>query len=401
MNPQIVVLGAGYAGVLAALRLAGKGGRNVDVTLVNDRDHFVERIRLHQLAVGAKLPVRPLAKMVRGTGIRLLVGRVGAIDAQKRRVMVVSDEGEQDLSYDALVYALGSGPSDSGLEGVRRFAENIATEEGARKLTARLAALPSGGRVSVVGAGLTGIEAATEIAEARPDLAVRLVSDEGIGTGLSEAGRAAVLAALAELRVETREYARVAKVTDDAIVFWEGDSVESDVTIWCAGFAPNALGRASGLASTRSGRLALDPFLRSVDAPEIFGAGDGAAIASAEAEHIRMACATAMPLGAHAADNALAMLSGGRVEPFGFGFFGQCISLGRKRGIVQRVTHDDVPVDSVYTGRFGARLKEAVCRFTIAALSMERLIAGTYSWPRRRRALVSGGAPAALPASIG
>jgi NADH dehydrogenase FAD-containing subunit len=373
----------------------------VEVTLVNDRDHFVERIRLHQLAVGTKLPVRPIAKMIRGTGVRLLVGRVAAIDAEKRRVSVSSEEGEQDLSYDALVYALGSGPADSGLEGVRRFAENIATETGARKLAARLAALPSGGRVSVVGGGLTGIEAATEIAEARPDLQVRLVSDVTIGSGLSDGGRAAVLAALAELRVETREYGRVAKVTEDSIVFWEGDSVPSDVTIWCAGFGPSALGKSSGLASTRSGRLALDPFLRSIDAPEIFGAGDGAAIASAEAEQIRMACATAMPLGAHAADNALAMLGGQRLEPFGFGFFGQCISLGRKRGIVQRVTPEDVPVDSVVTGRFGARLKEAVCRFTIAALSMERLFAGTYSWPRRRRALVAGSTPAALPASIG
>ncbi|NUO47547.1 MAG: FAD-dependent oxidoreductase [Polyangiaceae bacterium] len=386
---------------MAALRVAGRGGRGVDVTLVNDRDHFVERIRLHQMAVGGKLPVRSIAKMIRGTGVRLLVGRVGAIDAEKRRVSVSSEEGERDISYDALIYALGSGPADSGLEGVRRFAENIATEVGARKLADRLAALPSGGRVSVVGGGLTGIEAATEIAEARPDLGVRLVSDVSIGAGLSEAGGAAVFGALAELRVETREYGRVAKVTKDSIVFWEGDSMPSDVTIWCAGFAPNALGRSSGLACTRSGRLALDPFLRSVDAPEIFGAGDGAAIASAEAEHIRMACATAMPLGAHAADNALAMLSGRRLEPFGFGFFGQCISLGRKRGIVQRVTHEDVPVDSVVTGRFGARLKEAVCRFTIAALAMERLIAGTYSWPRRRRAIVAGRAPAALPASIG
>jgi NADH dehydrogenase len=113
---HVVVLGAGYAGLLAALRLAGKAGGAAQVTLVNDAPHFVERIRLHQVAVGAAVPRRPLARVLQGSGVELLLGRATSVEPATRRV-VVEREGERTtLRYDALVYALGSGALHADLE---------------------------------------------------------------------------------------------------------------------------------------------------------------------------------------------------------------------------------------------------------------------------------------------
>jgi NADH dehydrogenase FAD-containing subunit len=102
MTTRIVVVGAGYAG-LAAAKLAARW-TGAEVTLVNAGDRFVERVRLHQLAAGQPLRDLPLAGLLRGTGVRLVVDRVTGIDAATRTVRL----GERELGYDRLVYAAGS-----------------------------------------------------------------------------------------------------------------------------------------------------------------------------------------------------------------------------------------------------------------------------------------------------
>jgi NADH dehydrogenase len=398
---RVLVLGAGYAGVLATVRMAKKLGSRAEVTLVNDKPDFVERIRLHQVAVGQKPVVRSVERMLRGTGATLLLGRVTRIDPATKLVTLATTGGPLELGFDYLLYALGSGTTAPPIEGLAEHAYQIASESGALRVAERLRSLPPAGRVTVVGAGLTGIELATEIAESRPDLRVALITGGSLGEGLSAAGADAVSAALAALGVELREQTRLARVSRLSIETSRGEVVPSDVTVWCGGFTPNPIAVHSGMPTTREGRLAVDPYLRSFGAPEIFGAGDGVAIAAAEAAHIRMGCVTAFPLGATAADNIVRTIEGRSLTPFGFGFYAQCISLGRKRGLIQRVTSDDRPIERVITGRLGARVKEAVCKFTIAALAMERMFAGTYSWPRKGQPLVPGSTPAALPATIG
>jgi NADH dehydrogenase len=399
-RPRVLILGAGYAGVLAAIRIARKA-RRAQVTLVNDQPHFVERIRLHQLAVGQKLPMRPIEKLLRGTGATLLLGRITGVTPADKLVDVETSDGRKTLAYDVLVYALGSGRVAAKVPGVAEHAYDVASEASATRLAAALGRLGARGRVTIVGGGLTGIELATELAEARRDLRVTLVSTGVVAEGLSTAGRRAAREALDELGVSMREDARVVHLGPHEVTLADGERLPSDVTVWCGGFGANPLAASTGLPCTPSGRLALDPYLRSVGAPDVFGAGDGAAIASTEASHVRMACATAMPLGAHVADNVVRTIEGAAVEPFGFAFFAQCVSLGRKRGIFQRVAPDDTPLDSVVTGRLGARLKEAVCKYTTTMFAIERLLAGTYTWPGRGKPVVSGSTPDALPASIG
>ena len=89
MTSHIVVLGAGYAGLIAAKLAARRTGATV--TLVNERDRFVERVRNHQLATGQRLRDRPLHDLLKGTGIRLAVDRVTSIDPEQRQIELAGE----------------------------------------------------------------------------------------------------------------------------------------------------------------------------------------------------------------------------------------------------------------------------------------------------------------------
>ena len=152
-RPHIVVLGGGYAGVLAANHLLQNPA--VDVTLVNARAEFVERIRLHQLAIGTDDAVADYDDLL-GERVRLVVDRATAIDTAGRRVELASGTG---LTYDQLIYAVGS---TSGA--APEFAYPLSELEDAQRLAARLQDVPTSAPIVVVGGGLTGIEAASEFA---------------------------------------------------------------------------------------------------------------------------------------------------------------------------------------------------------------------------------------------
>ncbi|MEV0432579.1 FAD-dependent oxidoreductase [Nocardia sp. NPDC050413] len=123
MKHRIVVLGAGYAGANAAGRLAKRlHPADVDITLVNADPEFVERVRMHQLAAGQDLRSRPLTEVFAGTGVRVRLGRVTAVDVDHKTVTV--DDGN-DIAYDTMVYALGS-MAASGAPGVAEHAYDIA-----------------------------------------------------------------------------------------------------------------------------------------------------------------------------------------------------------------------------------------------------------------------------------
>lgn len=398
---RVLVLGGGYAGVLATVRMAKRLAGRADVTLVNDRPDLVQRIRLHQLAVGQRVAAPSIEHLLRKTGARLLIGRATEIDPGDKTVSVATAEGLLSLSYDYLVYALGSGSGAPPITGIAEHANHVATEEGARRLASRLGQCREGDHVTVVGAGLTGVELSTEIAEARPDLRVTLLTSGSLGSDLSAAGAAALARAMTDLSITVREHTALASAASTSVRTADGEEIDSHVTAWCGGFSPNALARSSGLPTMADGRLALDGHLRSIGAPEIFGAGDGVGLAADEGRYVRMGCVTALPLGAAAADNVVAAIEGAALEPFGFGFFARCISLGRRRGLIQRVSSDDQPMESVITGRLGAKIKEGVCRFTLAALAMERLFPGTYSWPKRHVPILAGSTSSALAANIG
>lgn len=158
-NTDVVVIGGGYAGVMAANRLTQRN--DVTVTLINPRPTFVERIRLHQLVGGSHDAVVNYREVL-AEGIRLVVDTATRIDAAERNVTLATGG---TVGYDYLIYAVGSGSADPRVPGAREFAYPIATLEEAQRLRPVVAAAPAGAAVTVVGAGPTGIETAAELAE--------------------------------------------------------------------------------------------------------------------------------------------------------------------------------------------------------------------------------------------
>ena len=117
---RVVVLGAGYGGLLAAVRLAARS-RQAEVTLVNQSDVFVERVRLHQYAANQAVRQRKLVDVLAGTRVQFVYGTVERIELPARRVLL----GGGALTYDYLVYALGSVTDVGAVPGVRDHAYSI------------------------------------------------------------------------------------------------------------------------------------------------------------------------------------------------------------------------------------------------------------------------------------
>jgi len=351
-TPHIVVLGAGYTGLTAAKLLA----RRAPVTLVNDRDRFVERMRNHQLAAGQPVRGTPLRDLVAGTGIRLVVDRVTRIDPDRREVELAS--GAEPIGYDLLVYALGSTADLDAVPGAAEHAVAVADAERAVQLQDRMRAAST---VAVVGGGLTGIEVATELAESHPDRTVRLVSAGRLGPALSERGQEHLYRTFDRFGIRLHEHAPVAKVGPDGLLLEQGERVDADVVVWTTGFRVPPLAREAGLAVGDNGRILVDGTMRSVSHPEVYAIGDAGAARDAEGREMRMGCGPGGLAGACAVRAITDRLAGRTPRQLAVAYDGQCISLGRKDGLFQ-YARGGSPVGPMLTGRVAAAVKEAVVR---------------------------------------
>ena len=393
MEKTAVILGGGYAGVMAANRMAGHGLR---ILLVNPDGRFTERIRLHEYAAGSRddptlgfaTLLNPEVELIRGTAVRIDAG-AGRVDLEAGA-----------LDFDYLVYAVGSGqgPAPDGTVAVDRL-------EGAAQARARLRKLAPGDGIAIVGGGLTAVETAAEVARQYPRNPVSLYTGTGPAQGISAAAGSRLVRSLtaAGIRIHTgtqiepgygtggggrmagKEGGFGGGCADDGLRADAGTGVRlpqpAGLVLWCTGFRAPQLAARSGLPVDDGGRLLVDATLRVPGQDRIFGAGDAAVIAVDGYAHLRRSCATAMPMGAEAGGNILRSVAGEPLRRHNSGFRGVCISLGRTDGTVQFVTAGDTPQRLHLHGRTAAVLKEVICRMTIRWIRGEAKKSGAYTWP--------------------
>ncbi|MFP3967659.1 FAD-dependent oxidoreductase [Actinomadura fulvescens] len=356
---RVVVLGGGYTGMLAAIRLAHRTRRaGVRITLVNASDRFTERLRLHQTAAGHRLADHHIPDLLAGTGITFVQGTVTALDPDARAVVL--DGGAARLDYDTLVYALGSATDTGLVPGADVHAFTLNGPRAAADLAARAREVAAaGGTITVCGGGLTGVEAATELAEAHPGAHVTLISHAEPGAMMGTRARAYLYRALDRLGVTVRTGVRVTKVLPGAVELEGGEVVASDACLWTTGVKVPALAADAGIAVDDRGLILVDETLRSVSHPSVHAIGDTAAIRMAWGQ-IHGTCQSGLPTAQYTGDAIARLLRGRAVKPFRFGYYHQPVSLGRRDAVIQFTYADDTPRRVYLKGRAAVLYKEFV-----------------------------------------
>jgi NADH dehydrogenase FAD-containing subunit len=353
----------------AARRSRRRGGR---VTLVNPSTRFTERLRMHQLATGQQLASHEIPTLLAGTGIEFVPGRAVGLELARRVVRVDTATGSRELGYDTLVYAIGSAADTARVPGADLHAETLDDPAAARRLAARLAGI-HGGTMLVCGAGLTGIEAATEIAESHPDVHVVLLSRAAPGAMMGERARGYLQRALHRLGIEVRAGVEITKVLPAGVELAGGELVAGDACLWTTGFVAAPLAGESGLAVDAQGRVVVDAALRSVSHPEVYAVGDAAAIRQPWGV-LHGTCQSGIPTAAHAAASIGRQLRGKPAKPFRFGYIHQPVSLGRRDAVIQFTRPDDAPARWYLTGRAAVVYKELVTSSPLPTYRLSRWV---------------------------
>lgn len=381
---RIVILGAGYAGVSATVSLAARTRRRDDVhiTLVNADERFTERLRLHQTASGQQLADLRIPQLLDGTGVEFVRGWVTGVDAAARTVRV---DDERVLEYDRLVFALGSVADTAAVPGVDDNAYTLNSAHDAELLARRLADAGTG-TLAVCGSGLTGVEAAAEIAERHPALDVVLIGRQEPGSTMGPKAKAYVQRALARLGVRVLSGVEIVKVRPGAVDLADGDSVPSDLVLWTSGVRVSPLAAAAGLQVDERGRIVTDHALRSVSHPQVYAIGDAAAIRQGYGV-MHGTCQSSMPTGVHAALSIVRELTGRQPGRFRFGYLHAPLSLGRHDAVVQFTRPDDSPKRLCLTGRAAVWYKETVSSSPWPSFARLKTFpsAGSFAWRRGGR----------------
>ncbi|MCC6615203.1 MAG: FAD-dependent oxidoreductase [Anaerolineae bacterium] len=386
---RIVVIGAGYAGLLATVRLAGKvRGQAATVTLINGTDYFIERLRLHQFATHHDFPQRAIADVLRGTGVTFVKGWAARLDPGTHQVTISSETGEQQIGYDILVYALGSTIEIDRVPGVRDFAYTL-TPSGARSADALRTMLPElaarHGTVIVAGGGATGIEAAAEFADSYPELQVQLVTQDAFGHFTKPRVANFMRRSLNRQGVTIQDRTSIREVRADGVVTAGGEHLPADLVLWTGGFKALPLARESGLAVNELDQVLIDPLQRSISHPDIYVVGDAMQPVERPGANVRMSALVAVISGAHAADNLAALVHGRPQKPFSFAYMGQGIALGHRNAIGFLNYPNDAPLMPYYTGRLGMAVRELFVKLLFALPAIERRLPGAFLWLGRGR----------------
>ncbi|ABZ93562.1 NADH dehydrogenase [Leptospira biflexa serovar Patoc strain 'Patoc 1 (Ames)'] len=373
MKTKIVILGAGYAGILCANRLE-KQNQNVEIFIVSDSILFQERIRFHEYAAHTKEKKIPIPNLLR-KNIHFVPGKIIKILPHANQVMVETKTGVNHFEYDFLVVSIGS----SGIRNHSEDENSIQSRDALDQFLANQKSKPLH-HVCILGGGLTGIELASEWKEKFPNTNVTLVDQNIFGNRFSKPGKNHLEKKFKSLGIRIIETIEIKKIVSGKLIFKNNTELLFDSLLNCTGFLINPLLRESGFLTNDRNQIYVDPFLRSKEYQNIFVAGDAAKL---EHSTLRMGCVTALPMGAYVADTITNTLKKKTLSPFSFQFFGRCVSLGRNDGLIQWTYGDDSPKERVITGKLAALIKETVNRFTIFSLKMEKRVPFRfYFWPK-------------------
>lgn len=384
---DVVILGAGYAGLIAALRL-GRQKWGLRLALVNPRPQFLERVRLQESIVASITPRIPsISAFFAGTSIEFICGSVTSLDAEQRRIRITTDAQEREIAFDQAIYALGSQVDVDNIPGAAEHAYRLDPGDGPRSAAALRSRLHQSAdrpvRVIAVGGGPTAIEAAGEIKTAWPGTEVTMVSQR-CGDFAGVRVEKAVRAELGRLGVLLIDGEIVSEVRPCEVITKGGRSIAYDVCVWSGGMRSSPIARVAGLATDPQDRIWVDPNLRSISHAHILAVGDSAHPIAPTGAPYRKSALAAGASGAHAARVIVAQRAKRDLQPFSFSTLAQAVAIGRL-GVIYLLNRDDRQIGYIVKGRTARKLRDFFLLLVIYGFKLERRFPGSFFLPGARR----------------
>ena len=357
-RPRIVIIGGGFGGVAAAKTFRGKPA---DVTVIDRTNHYLFQPLLYQVAMAGlapsdiTVPIRWLLRNERNA--RVIFGEVVKVDPAAREVIV--DSLGAPVGYDALIVTAGARHSYFGHNEWETFAPGLKSLEDALEIRRRFLtaferaeqATDTADRDSlmtfvIVGGGPTGVELAGMMIEivrkamprdfrnidTRKSRVILVEGGPRLLPAMPEPSSARARRDLERLGVEVRTGAIVTGVDGHGVRIGD-EFVRARNVFWAAGNQASPLGAILGGPVDHAGRVIVRNDLSVPGHPEVFVAGDLAAVTRADGSLVPGVAPAAMQEGRHAARNALRIVKGETTIPFRYYNKGDLATIGRNRAI--------------------------------------------------------------------
>lgn len=356
MSKRLVIIGAGFAGMYAALSAArlrdanALSPKDLEIELIAPEPTLVVRPRLYE--PDPQTLTAPLGNVFKAVDVTYVQGSVEGVDTGLRTVEIVGPTGRAFVQpYDRLVLACGSRLFRPPIPGLDKYAFSVDQLDDAIALDRHLQGLvarpdtAARNTVVVVGGGFTGIEVATEIPSRLRSLlgdraSIRVVivdRGDAIAPDMGAGPRPIIEAALRDLRIETRLGAGVEGLDEHGVTLSGGEHIDSATVIWAAGMRAAPLTAWIPGERDNFGRLLVDRDLRVPGVPGVFATGDAAKAASDDiGNYALMSCQHATRLGAFAGNNAAAELIGVPTSSYHQKVYTTCLDLGAAGAIFTR-----------------------------------------------------------------
>lgn len=347
---KIVIIGAGYAGMMAASRL---DRTSEPFTLINKNSYHYFTTLLHEAAGGRGEPMNytvPIADILKHDTSTLVLDEILNLDREKRVVRGKSGE----YSYDWLVVTLGWIPEYFGIPGLKEHSMVISSLDTASHIREHIERQlqeyvkdrdPSHLRIAVGGAGLTGIELVGELTDWLPSLCIHYGIDysqielqnieamPSILPMVSESLREVAMRTLTEKGARLRTGTKIVKVEANEVHLDGGEVVQAGTIIWTGGVRANPLLTDAGFTVDRRGRAKVNQYLQSVDDEHVFVGGDTAWFETEDGKPLPPTAQVATQMGSFLGENVSAAIHGQSMKPFHADLQGTLASLGREVGV--------------------------------------------------------------------
>jgi NADH dehydrogenase len=355
-KPHVVIVGAGFGGLEAAKLLVDEPVR---MTVIDRTNHHLFQPLLYQIATAALSPA-DIAAPIRGIlgrcqNTEVVLAEVKSVNVEARTVSI----GEREIGYNYLILATGARHSYFGHDEWEKFAPGLKSLEDAIEIRRRLllafeyaekitdeAAKKAAMTFVIIGGGPTGVEMAGAIAEiARYTLAkdfrhidpssarvVLVEGDQRVLSAFPEDLSAKALEQLKELGVEVHTGIHATDLSDAGLQVGD-EFIPCRVKVWAAGNAASFVGKTTGAAVDRAGRVIVNEDLTIPGHREVQVIGDLANFSHDGGKPLPGVSPVAMQQGRHAARNILAMMDGQEPERFHYWNKGSMATIGRNRAV--------------------------------------------------------------------